>query len=286
VTTKMRMSIFVAFLIILAFIYEGWSLALQVTVYTAKPNYTIEENIYVHGEVKADGVLVENATVALEVRDPTASPVIIRTLSTNASGKYDLSFKLPSQALQGTYAVNVSCSYLGERATSTTSFNLEKASFFVVTVTIGRSAYRVEEPIEIYGNATLAGIPIVKALVAIEVQDPTSTPVLIRVLETDTSGLYRLTFQLPMGSPTGTYSVYASASYEDQKASANSTFQVKQISADINGDGVVNIVDLYLVARAWHSTPGHPRWDPKCDLDGNELINIIDIMLVAREYRP
>jgi uncharacterized protein YfaS (alpha-2-macroglobulin family) len=282
----MKLFILSTLLILLASTYEGGSSpTLQVTVYTDKPYYNIEENIYILGEVKVDGVPVENATVALEVRDPTASPVNVRSLTTNALGKYDLSFKLSSQALTGTYTVNVSCSYLGERATSTASFNLEKASFLVVTLTIGRSAYKIEEPIEIYGNVTLTGVPVLKALVAIEVQDPKYTPILVRVVETDTNGLYGLTFQLPSGSSTGTYSVYASASYGNQKAVANSTFQLKrEIAADINGDGVVNILDIALVAKAWGAYPGHPRWDQRCDLDGNNIINIIDIALVAREY--
>jgi len=275
-------------LLILALIHGGLSSpALQITVSTDKPNYNIGENIYTYGEVKADGLPIENATVALEVRDPSASPVVIRTLTTDALGKYGLSFNLSSQALLGTYTVNVSCSYGGERATSSTSFNLEKPSILVVTVNVGRSAYKVEEPIDIYGNATLADIPVVKALVAIEVQDPKGTPILLRVLETDTDGFYRLTFQLPTDSPTGNYSVYASASYQNQKTTATATFQVKQtISADINGDGVVNIIDIALVAKAWGSYPGHPRWDSRCDLDGNQIVNIIDIALVAREYRP
>jgi len=281
-------SILFIFLILLAFTLKGWcSPTLQITVYTDKTSYDIEEDISVFGDVKVDGAPVENATVALEVRDPTASPVIVRTLNTDASGKYDLSFKLPYEALTGTYTVNASCNYDAERAVNTTSFSLEKASVLVVTVTVGRFTYAPGETIEVYGDTTQANVPVVGALVAVEVQDPKNTPLVIRVLETDADGMYRLTFRLPAGSPTGTYSAHASASYEDQEAVVDTTFQVKhEISADINRDGTVNILDIALVALAWGSYPGHLRWDPRCDLDGNELINIIDIALVAMEYRP
>lgn len=281
-------SILFIFLILLAFTQKGWSSpTLKITVGTDKASYDIGEDISVHGDVKVEGAPVENATVALEVRDPTASPVIVRTLNTDASGKYDLSFKLSHEALTGSYTVNASCSYGAERAANTTSFSLEKASVLVVTVTVGRFTYTPGETIEIYGDTTQANVPVVGALVAVEVQDPKNTPLVIRVLETDTDGIYRLTFRLPAGSPTGTYSVHASASYEDQEAVVDTTFQVKQeISADINGDGTVNILDIALMALAWGSYPGHLRWDPRCDLDGNELINIIDIALVAVEYRP
>lgn len=276
------------FLILLAFTQRGWSSpTLRITVYTDKASYDIEEDISVLGDVKIEGAPVENASVALEVRDPTTSPVIVRTLHTDASGKYSLSFRLSTEALTGTYTVNASCNYDAERAANTTSFNLEKASVLVLTVTVGRSTYVPGETIEIYGDTTQASVPVVGALVAVEVQDPKNTPLVMRVLETDTDGLYRLTFRLPTGSPAGTYSVHASASYEDQEAVVDTTFQVKQeISADINEDGTVNILDLAIVALAWGSDPSHPRWDPRCDLDGNEIINIIDIALVALEYRP
>lgn len=286
--SRTRASILFVFLILLAFTQKGLSSpTLQITLYTDKTSYDIEEDISVYGDVKVEGAPVENATVALEVRDPTTSPVIVRTLNTDASGGYALSFRLPYEALTGTYTVNASCNYGAERAINTTSFNLEKASILVVTVTLGRSTYAPGETIEIYGDTTQADIPVVGALVAVEVQDPKNTPLVMRVLETDTDGMYRLTFRLPADSPLGTYSVHASARYEDQKAVVDTTFQVKQkTSADINEDGTVNILDIALVALAWGSYPGHLRWDPRCDLDGNELINIIDIALVAVEYRP
>ena len=283
-----KMSAFFIFLLMLAFLNEGWALsALQVTVYTDQPSYNIEEDIYVYGSVKVSGTAIENATVALEIRDPAASPIMIRALNTDASGNYGLNFKLPLDALAGRYTINVTCSYGGDMATNATSFYFSRASLFVITVTAGRFTYKVEEPIEIYGNATLGGVHVVGSLVAIEVQDSKSTPIVIRVLETDTDGIYRLTFQLPPASPTGVYSVQANANYENQTAVAGTTFQVvREIRGDINGDGVVNIIDIALVASAWGSHPGDPRWDPRCDLDGNEVINILDITLVARDYRP
>jgi uncharacterized protein YfaS (alpha-2-macroglobulin family) len=276
------------FLILLAFTQKGWSSpTLKITLYTDKAVYDIEEDISVLGDVKVEGVPVENASVALEVRDPAASPVIVRTLNTDASGEYSLSFRLSLEALTGTYTVNASCNYDAERAVNTTSFSLEKASVLVLTVTVGRSTYAPGETIEIYGDTTQANVPVVGVLVAVEVQDPKNTPLVMRVLETDADGLYGLAFRLPTGSPAGTYSVHASASYEDQEAVVDTSFQVQdEISADINGDGTVNILDLAIVALAWGSDPGHPRWDSRCDLDGNEIINIIDIALVALEYRP
>lgn len=58
----------------------------------------------------------------------------------------------------------------------------------------------------------------------------------------------------------------------------------KTILGDVNGDGKVNIVDISIVAKAFGSKLGDPRWDPNADLDNNGLINIIDISKLAKEF--
>ncbi|MFQ6092235.1 MAG: choice-of-anchor D domain-containing protein [bacterium] len=52
---------------------------------------------------------------------------------------------------------------------------------------------------------------------------------------------------------------------------------------DANGDGVVNILDFGLFARANGSTesPPSPNWDRRADFDGNRVINIFDFQVFA-----
>jgi uncharacterized protein YfaS (alpha-2-macroglobulin family) len=282
-----RASVFFVFLVALVFLWGTCSaLVVSVTVSAGKAVYNIVEDVYVYGRVTADGAPVANATVALEVLDPTSSPAVVRTLSTNSSGQYDLSFRLPLEASAGTYAVNVTCNYGGGRATNTTSFSVEKSFPLLIAVNMGRSTYKVGDTVGIYGSVTRGGAGVANALVAVEVEDPGSSPIVIRVLGTDSGGSYSLSFQLPSSAPLGTYLVNVTASFGDQVGVDDTSFQVKQvIAADINGDGKVNILDITLVAQAWGSHPGEPRWNPKCDLDGNGVINIIDITMVAREYK-
>ncbi len=282
-----RASVFFVFLVTLVFLWGTCSaLVVSVTVSAGKAVYNIVEDVYVYGRVTADGVPVANATVALEVLDPTSSPAVVRTLSTNSSGQYDLSFRLPSEAVAGSYAVNVTCNYGGGRATNTTSFGVEKSFPLLIAVNMGRSTYKVGDTVGIYGSVTRGGAGVANALVAVEVEDPGSSPIVIRVLGTDSGGSYSLSFQLPSSAPLGTYLVNVTASFGDQVGVDDTSFQVKQvIAADINGDGKVNILDITLVAQAWGSHSGEPRWNPKCDLDGNGVINIIDITMVAREYK-
>jgi parallel beta-helix repeat protein len=52
---------------------------------------------------------------------------------------------------------------------------------------------------------------------------------------------------------------------------------------DMNKDGVVNIVDIAKVARAFACKPGDPRWIPTADMDRNEIIDIVDLSRVAKD---
>jgi len=56
------------------------------------------------------------------------------------------------------------------------------------------------------------------------------------------------------------------------------------IIGDVTGDYKVDIFDIYQFARAFDSTPEHPRWKPNCDLNNDGKINIVDIFHAARNY--
>ncbi|MGA3191818.1 MAG: cohesin domain-containing protein [Candidatus Bathyarchaeia archaeon] len=56
------------------------------------------------------------------------------------------------------------------------------------------------------------------------------------------------------------------------------------IMGDLNGDGVVDIKDAILAAKAYGSSPGDPNWNPVADLDGNGTVNIIDLILLCMNF--
>jgi len=56
------------------------------------------------------------------------------------------------------------------------------------------------------------------------------------------------------------------------------------LRGDVNGDGVVNIIDIFIVASAFGSTSGDSRWNPLADIDGNGVVNIVDLFIVAVEF--
>jgi parallel beta-helix repeat protein len=53
---------------------------------------------------------------------------------------------------------------------------------------------------------------------------------------------------------------------------------------DVNRDGIVNILDINLVAPAFGTDPTHPRWNYKADLNRDGIVNIIDLAIVARQW--
>jgi hypothetical protein len=56
------------------------------------------------------------------------------------------------------------------------------------------------------------------------------------------------------------------------------------IPGDINGDFQVSLVDLVLLANAYGSTPGTPKWNPNADIDGNGVVGLTDLVLMALHY--
>jgi parallel beta-helix repeat protein len=61
-------------------------------------------------------------------------------------------------------------------------------------------------------------------------------------------------------------------------------FSPPKLLTDLNTDGKVNILDITLIAQAFGSSPGSPRWNPVCDLDRNGQVNIIDLTMIAKDF--
>jgi CARDB/Cohesin domain len=56
------------------------------------------------------------------------------------------------------------------------------------------------------------------------------------------------------------------------------------IPGNINGDGIVDIFDAILLANAFGSSPGNPKWSPNADLMTNDMIDIFDAIILANHF--
>jgi len=55
-------------------------------------------------------------------------------------------------------------------------------------------------------------------------------------------------------------------------------------SADLNGDGTVNILDAIILAGAFGSEPGDPNWNFAADINQDGSVNILDAIILAGNF--
>jgi len=53
---------------------------------------------------------------------------------------------------------------------------------------------------------------------------------------------------------------------------------------DVNGDAKVDMIDIWLVARAYGRNLGDPEYEPNLDIDCNGKIDMIDLLIAAKNY--
>lgn len=78
---------------------------------------------------------------------------------------------------------------------------------------------------------------------------------------------------VPAGAGSGKVSVTTPG------GSAQSPGVFTVISADPNGDGLADVLDLALLARAWGATPASPNWNAAADLNGDGRVDDADLAL-------
>ncbi len=56
------------------------------------------------------------------------------------------------------------------------------------------------------------------------------------------------------------------------------------VIGDINGDGIVDIFDVVIIAAAFGSVPQDSNWDVRADINGDDLVDIFDLVAVSSHY--
>jgi hypothetical protein len=60
---------------------------------------------------------------------------------------------------------------------------------------------------------------------------------------------------------------------------------VSRLPGDINGDGVVNWLDVAAFAEAWLATTGTPNWNARADMVSDGIINFRDFAVFAQNWQ-
>lgn len=65
---------------------------------------------------------------------------------------------------------------------------------------------------------------------------------------------------------------------------ANAEFVVMNNDSDVNKDGVVDILDLSLVANSYNFKKGNTKFKNILDINGDDLIDLYDLSRVSVEF--
>ena len=53
---------------------------------------------------------------------------------------------------------------------------------------------------------------------------------------------------------------------------------------DLNDDGVVDIFDVVIIAKAFGSEPGDDNWNQLADLNGDDIVDIFDVVTISKNF--
>jgi hypothetical protein len=93
---------------------------------------------------------------------------------------------------------------------------------------------------------------------------------------------------IAVGETVGvTLSLYVSSPAEVTNFGFDIVFSGKNYPlGDLNGDGVVDILDAIILAQAFGSTPQDKSWNPEADLNNDLVVDIVDCIILAQAMFP
>jgi hypothetical protein len=56
------------------------------------------------------------------------------------------------------------------------------------------------------------------------------------------------------------------------------------VAGDINGDGIVNILDGITLGNSFLTTPAGSNWNPNADINNDNVINILDAIIIGTHF--
>ncbi len=56
------------------------------------------------------------------------------------------------------------------------------------------------------------------------------------------------------------------------------------LPGDVDGDKVVNIIDIAIIGAAFGTSPGSPNWNPNADINNDGTVNILDLAIAGANY--
>jgi len=98
------------------------SFAQSISLSTEKSSYGKGETVRVFGTMTG----AQNFPVAVEVKDASGKTILIRTVQADSQGRFDLSFKVPSDVATGSLQVIATANVAGQTITQTKSVSISE----------------------------------------------------------------------------------------------------------------------------------------------------------------
>ncbi len=165
--------------------------------------------------------------------------------------------------------------------------NIQPIHNIAVTSVSGTSVARQGNSAEVDVGLANLGTYAETFQLTVQATNKTTVTVATRSVYLAAGGSFTLTFLWnTAGVPFGRYTLSANVpAVTNEYFTWDNSFSGSKVRvvpiADVNYDGTVNILDAALVAYAYGSTPGSPKWNPYADLNGDGQITILDAALVG-----
>jgi hypothetical protein len=199
--------------------------ASPITVTTDKASYSTGQTVVISGSATADAV------VTVQVVNPAGTTIFTDVVTATSAGVFTTSFKLPQDAVTGTYTVYASAT----EGSNTRSFTVTAAAptpTAALSVAVdGGTIYFPGETAEFYILVSYNGAPV-EANVSTMLYGPTEVPVTKTEVAT---GLYKVVLTIPDDAQAGTYAIVVNASSATYVGGVSlKSFQISPTLTDLN----------------------------------------------------
>jgi len=144
-------------------------------------------------------------------------------------------------------------------------------------------------PSEISGKIAIQGRTNYQETITFELRTPgQTTPVKTYQVLTTQDGSYSLdnvspgTYDLTAKSSNTLRAKQGNISVVDGQTTSNINFNL--LGGDCDNNNVINAFDKSILNKAFGSTEGSPKWDPRADLDANKVINAFDKSILNSNF--
>jgi len=252
--------------------YPGWPVNVTVTVKN-KGNETETFNVHAYYDSYVIGTITVNALAPSEKRDIT--------FEWDTTGLAEGNYTIRAEADTVPYEFNTSDNTLTD---GTVWIMTHVHDVAIITVT---SETWVYQGWILHINVTAKNLGEFTETFNISTYCNTTLVGTVQVINLAPGDYYEthFTFNTSTLSPCHTYSITGKATLVPFEFNKTNNILVGdgvkiRLLGDVNGDGIVDLQDVFTASLAFGSTPGQPNWNPGADVVRDNKIDLRDVFII------